>query len=77
MQSQKKHHWHVKRQIEKIKETLVEMGIYHGHTHNDNFCILHERTPEGEIDWSKPPRVYCIDFDQATSTDFLEEEFEF
>jgi len=66
--SSKEHHDRVKQQVETIKETLEKMGINHGHVHSNNFCVLHERTAEGEIDWSKPPRVYCIDFDQSTSS---------
>ena len=68
MHSNRNHHDNVRKQVEKIKGVLEEMGITHGHTHNENFCILHERTPEGEIDWDKPPRVYCIDFDQSVSS---------
>jgi hypothetical protein len=65
MYSNRKYHESVKKQVQAIKDTLVKMGIHHGHTHNDNFCVLHERTPENGIDWSKPPRVYCIDFDKS------------
>lgn len=54
-------------QVEKIQETLLRMGVNHGHPHLNNFCVVHERTSDGEIDWSKPPRVYCIDFDQSDS----------
>ena len=60
-------HEHVKQQVDTITKTLANMGIEHGHPHYYNFCVLHERTPEGEIDFSKPPRVYCIDFDQSIS----------
>ena len=67
MYSNKNHHDHVIKQVENIKCVLKGMGVDHGHTHINNFCILHERTPEGEIDWDKPPRVYCIDFDQSVS----------
>jgi len=61
-------HKSVEKQVKTIRETLTSMGIEHGHLHYRNFCVLHERTPEGEIDWTKPPRVYCIDFDQAKSS---------
>ena len=71
--SNKEHHEDVKRQVEVIKKTLKKMGITYAsinpnHEHDNNFCILHNRTPKGEIDWDTPPRVYCIDFDQATSS---------
>ena len=68
MYSTKNQHDYVREQVEKIKGVLKEMGITHGHTHYNNFCILHERTPGGEIDWDRPPRVYCIDFDQSVSS---------
>jgi hypothetical protein len=68
MYTNKEFHESVQKQVQTIRETLKNMGIVHGHEHNRNFCVLHERTPEGEIDWSKPPRVYCIDFDEATSS---------
>ena len=67
MYSNREHHKNVRQQVEVIKETLKKIGVSHGHEHNNNFCVLHERTPEGEIDWSKTPRVYCIDFDESTS----------
>ncbi len=59
--------YYVTDQVEKIQETLLRMGVNHGHPHSNNFCVVHERTSDGEIDWSKPPRVYCIDFDQSDS----------
>jgi len=66
MYSKKDFHQIVEDRIKTIQDTLQKMGITHGHAHNGNFCVLHERTTDGEIDWSKPPRVYCIDFDMAT-----------
>lgn len=69
MYSNRDFHESVKKQVEAIRETLENMGIKHGHNDtNNNFCVLHERTPEGEIDWSQPPRVYCIDFDMSKSS---------
>ena len=47
MYSNKNQHDYVREQVEKIKGILEEMGITHGHTHDNNFCILHERTPGG------------------------------
>jgi len=69
MYTNKEFHESVQKQVKSIQKTLENMGIVHGHNYtNKNFCVLHERTPKGEIDWTKPPRVYCIDFDQATSS---------
>ena len=68
MHSNREHHQDVNQQVRAIIKTLAKMGIRHGHMHDDNFCVLHNRTPKGEIDWSKPPRVYCIDFDQSISS---------
>ncbi len=69
MYSNSKHHENVKQQVQAIIKTLETMGIDHGHIYNNgNFCVLHNRTPEGEIDWDAPPRVYCIDFDRAVSS---------
>ncbi|MCI0562984.1 MAG: hypothetical protein MN733_31290, partial [Nitrososphaera sp.] len=68
MHSNREHHQNVEQQVRVTKDTLRKMGISHGHEHDDNFCVLHNRTPEGEIDWSIPPRVYCIDFDQSMSS---------
>jgi hypothetical protein len=69
MYSNKEFHENVKKQVQDIRNTLKSIGIEHGHNQHDrNFCVLHERTPEGEIDWTKSPRVYCIDFDQSKSS---------
>jgi len=69
MYSNTEFHESVEKQVKVIQETLDNMGTEHGHNDkNNNFCVLHERTPEGEIDWTKPPRVYCIDFDRANSS---------
>ncbi len=68
MQCSVKHRAHVQKQIDRIRDTLVGMGIRHEDLmYARNFCVLHERTAKGEIDWNQPPRVYCIDFDQAIS----------
>ena len=68
MKSNKENHKIVQQQVKTIEKTLKAMGVSHGHTHLNNFCVLHERTQDGEIDWSKPPRVYCIDFDESISS---------
>ena len=68
MHINEEHHDNVMDQQKLIKETLGKMRIRHGHLHDYNFCVLHERTPDGKIDWNEPPRVYAIDFDAATSS---------
>lgn len=54
-------------QIERIRNALSGLGIEHGHTHRSNFCLVFERTEKGQVDLTKPPRVYLIDFDEASS----------
>ncbi|MEA3399523.1 MAG: hypothetical protein U9R00_03380 [Patescibacteria group bacterium] len=68
MYSNRKHHENVEQQVKVIRETLKKIGVSHGHEHNHNFCVLHNRTPKGKIDWNIPPRVYCIDFDESFSS---------
>ena len=58
----------VKRQVQKIREALDELGIQHGHTHEDNFIVYFDRDEQGEPIVDHPPRVYVIDFDQAVSS---------
>ena len=55
----------IKEQRRAIKKILEEMGIDHGHPHNENFSLRFYRTESGEVDLSRPPRVYIIDFDEA------------
>ena len=38
MYSNKNHHSYVREQVEKIIYVLKEMGIEHGHTHDNNFA---------------------------------------
>jgi len=54
-------------QIDKIKETLNELGVNHGHLHEYNFCLYFYKSEDGDVDLTRPPRVYCIDFDQSLS----------
>ncbi|MBN1585134.1 hypothetical protein JW899_02070, partial [Candidatus Uhrbacteria bacterium] len=49
----------------RIMEGLEELGIEHGHPHEDNFVLAFDRDGEGRPDISRPPRVYAIDFDMA------------
>ncbi len=54
--------------VEKIKEGLAQIGITHGHDHMANFVLHFVRTEDGDVDFSRVPRVYIIDFDQAVHT---------
>ena len=56
---------HVNTQYRKIWQGLGELGIKHGHMHWDNFCLVFEKNSDGTENYDKPPKVYCIDFDQA------------
>ena len=57
-----------------IVDVLRKMNIdfsktANGHLHNNNFCLKFERTPKGEIDLDKSPKVYLIDWDHAGTLD--------
>lgn len=64
----------IDQKVEQITKAIEEMGIVHGHPHENNFCLVFERTPEGVIDLTKPPRVYLIDFDEAKSKQTIKSE---
>ncbi len=51
----------------KIITILNESGIVHGHPHDGNFCLRFFRKENGDVDFSKKPRIYLIDFDRAVS----------
>lgn len=51
------------KQIKKIESTLSKIGIDHGHPHYGNYVLLFERDKNGEVDISRFPRVYLVDFD--------------
>ena len=51
---------------DRILKVLDEMHIIHGHAHDANFCLRFERK-RGNPVFSKKPRIYLIDFDQAIS----------
>ena len=53
---------------DQIKLILVDMGINHGHDHDGNFVVVPYVDDSGEVDWSRVPRLYVIDFDQSRST---------
>ena len=50
---------------EKILMVLRKNKISHGHTHDNNFCLRFFRDESGKADFTKKPRIYLIDFDQA------------
>lgn len=54
-------------QKNKILGVLQQLGIKHGHAHESNFCLRFFRKQDGTIDFTKTPRLYLIDFDQAVS----------
>ncbi len=54
-------------QRKKIDLTLNKMGIEHGHTHSQNYVLRFFRDEQGHPDITRVPRLYLIDFDQATS----------
>lgn len=49
----------------KIEEGLKLLGINHGHSNNDNYCLKFYKDEEGVIDFSKIPKIMLIDFDKA------------
>jgi hypothetical protein len=51
----------------KILGVLEGEEFKHGHTHERNFCLRFFRNKDGSVDFSKKPRIYLIDFDQAVS----------
>lgn len=55
----------IEKQMNAITKILAKKNIYHGHVHTDNFCLRFFRTADNKIDFSRPPRVYMIDFDRA------------
>ena len=55
-------------QVNKIRSAIAELGITHGHPHQGNFVLAFHKTANGEVDLSRPPRVYMIDFDAAISS---------
>ena len=51
-----------------IIRSIDKRHIEHGHTHEGNFCLKFYKDENGHVDFSKKPRIYLIDFDQAIST---------
>jgi len=59
---------------DRILQTLREIGAPFApgtprHEHNSNFCLRFARTESGDIDFSKEPRLYIIDFDHSRLTE--------
>lgn len=54
-------------QREQISNVIKEQNIFHGHSHGNNFCLRFYRDAEGQPDFTREPRLYLIDFDQAVS----------
>ncbi|PIT93094.1 MAG: hypothetical protein COU06_01680 [Candidatus Harrisonbacteria bacterium CG10_big_fil_rev_8_21_14_0_10_38_8] len=54
-------------QKNRILSVLSDSRIKHGHEHGNNFCLRFFRDENGQPDFSKVPRLYLIDFDQANS----------
>ncbi len=52
---------------DKILDVLERNNIQHCHTHAGNFCLKFFRDESGNVDFSKKPRIYLIDFDRAIS----------
>lgn len=52
-------------QKKKIDEGLKLLSIKHGHLNDDNYCLRFYRDIEGNIDFSKIPKIMVIDFDRA------------
>ncbi len=48
-----------------ITSTLCDLGVDHGHLHGGNFVVVPFVKEDGEVDFSRCPRLYVIDFDQA------------
>ncbi len=49
----------------KIEDALKAQNIAHMHAHYGNYCLRFYRDASGNPDFSKTPRLYLIDFDEA------------
>lgn len=52
--------------LDKISEVFEEKKIKHGDIHWENTCLRFIRDEHGDIDFSKKPRIYLIDFEKTT-----------
>ncbi len=48
-----------------ILRVLRDNAIIHGHPHDNNFSLKFFHDENGNVDFTKKPRIYLIDFDQA------------
>lgn len=53
------------KQKNKILAVLAGLNINHGHPNDSNFCLRFYRDKKGNVDISKIPKIYLIDFDKA------------
>ncbi len=58
----------LEKQKERIKNVITQAGIQHGHPWDGNFCLRFFRQENGDVDFTKVPRLYLIDFDQSVSS---------
>lgn len=54
-------------QRQKILKILEDQHVNHGHPNKSNFVLRFFRDADGKPDFTKVPRLYLIDFDQAVS----------
>lgn len=59
--------WELHEDHDIILEVLGDQKVDHGHAHDQNFCLRFFRDEKGNVDFTKKPRMYLIDFDQAVS----------
>ncbi len=53
---------------ETILDTLDDLRVHHGHAHDQNFVVVPFVKDDGQVDYSRCPRLYIIDFDQSKKT---------
>lgn len=58
-------------QRDKIRAVVDGQKINHGHIHERNFVLSFFRKEDGSPDFSKVPRLYVIDFDEAVEVEDL------
>lgn len=59
-----------------IRRVLGDMGVSHGHLHENNFVVVPFLDESGRIDMTRCPRLYVIDFDQAKRNNGLDCNFD-
>jgi hypothetical protein len=58
---------------ERIINIVESADVSHGHDHEENFVLRFFRDKNGDIDLTKEPRIYMIDFDEAKEFEYLDE----